>query len=173
VKNAKQLIATTPRTRIGTIGLDDAAFILELLNSPGWLKYIGDRDVHDLATAKNYIQSAFLDIYEKFGFGYYVIRNEDDQRIGVAGFLKKPYLENADYGFAFLPAYFRQGYGVEVSRAVLAYGQHQFNLNVVDAVTLEENSASRRLLEKLDFDRVGNIKVPDDPAPVLLYRWSA
>ena len=165
-----ELICRTDHTGVHKITLADAPFFLELLNTPGWLQNIGDRGVHDLAEAEAYIQRAFIDLYEELGFGYYVIRDHTKTAIGVAGFLKKAYLENVDFGFAFIPKYFRQGYGLEVSKAMLGYADRLLELDVLDAVTLEENTASRGLLEKLGFIQIGNIEVPDDPAPVLLYR---
>jgi RimJ/RimL family protein N-acetyltransferase len=170
VDKTGDLVCRTERTGVYTITPADAPFFLELLNTPGWLKNIGDRGVHDLAQAEAYVRRAFIDLYQELGFGYYVIRDHNQTAIGVAGFLKKAYLENVDFGFAFLPKYIRQGYALEVSRAMLDYAEKELELRVLDAVTLEKNTASKKLLEKLGFIQLGNIEMPDDPAPVLLYR---
>ena len=35
---------------------DDGEFIFEILNSPGWLKYIGSRSINTIEDAVNYIE---------------------------------------------------------------------------------------------------------------------
>ena len=170
VNEQGEIVCRTERTCVRKITLADAPFFLELLNTPGWLQNIGDRQIHSLTDAETFVQSGFIDLYQKLGFGYYLIRDHRQTSIGVAGFLKKAYLENVDFGFAFLPKYHRQGYAMEVSNAVLKYALDNLSLRILDAVTQETNTASIGLLEKLGFTQQGNIKVPDDPAPVILYR---
>ena len=47
---------------------EDAGFILELLNSPKWLEYIGDRSVHTEEDAKQYIKNKISPQLEKLGY---------------------------------------------------------------------------------------------------------
>ena len=47
----------TERLFIRPINLSDKSFILELLNSDGWLKFIGDRKVNNDSAAENNIQN--------------------------------------------------------------------------------------------------------------------
>ena len=47
-----ELIAETERLRILKFSEHDAAFILELVNTPAWLAFIGDRHVRTLADAE-------------------------------------------------------------------------------------------------------------------------
>ena len=158
----------TKRTLIEDITLEDAAFFVELMNSPGWLQYIGDRNITNAEDARHYLQKGFLQSYADNGFGYYVVRLKTNRvPIGTCGFLKKPTLDNPDFGFAFLPDYHGQGYALESCRAVLDFGIESFNFDVLDAVTMSANLASRRLLEKLGF-HAGETKTDDG---LLLYRW--
>jgi hypothetical protein len=46
----------TSRLNIRPINLVDSKFMLELVNTKGWLKYIGDRKVHNVTDAEQYIQ---------------------------------------------------------------------------------------------------------------------
>ena len=39
---------------------EDASFLLALLNSPKWLEHIGDRNVHSIAEAEQYIVERML-----------------------------------------------------------------------------------------------------------------
>ncbi|HEY1773756.1 MAG TPA: hypothetical protein VGH91_11265 [Gammaproteobacteria bacterium] len=49
----------------------DAPFILELVNDPGWLRFIGDRKVHDLDAARRYIENGPQTMYQRYGYGLY------------------------------------------------------------------------------------------------------
>ncbi len=163
------LIAQTDRTEIFTLCLEDAAFFLQLLNTPEWLRFIGDRKVHDRSQAKAYLENGFLRVQEELGFSYYLVRNKSGEPLGTCGFLKKPNLKNVDFGFAFLPEFHGRGYGFESGRAVLDYGIRQYGFEELDAVTVPENAASIGLLEKLGFEREGLVE--DSEEELLLYRW--
>lgn len=165
-------ILQTARTQIDPISAAEAAFFFELANSPGWLRFIGDRNIRDIASAEEYLTQKLVGFQQQHGYGYYVVRNEQGLPIGICGFLKRPFLDNVDFGFAFLPAHHRRGYGFEAGRAVLKYGLDRFGLRRVDAVTVATNVASVGLLTKLNFARVGAIEVPDGTEPVELYRHS-
>ena len=56
-------ILETDRLFIRELKLTDFQFILELLNSPGWLQYIGDRGVNNEEQAKLYLQNGPLKSY--------------------------------------------------------------------------------------------------------------
>ena len=163
-------IAQTERTDIANIEIVDAEFILKLVNCPAWLRYIGDRNIRDIGEAEQYLRTGFLKQYSENGYSYYVVRLKNDIPIGICGFLKKPHLENPDFGFAFLPAYVGQGYGYEAGLATLVYGVKQFDFHELDAETSASNVASIRLLEKLGFDYLGPLCHPENQDS-RLYRW--
>lgn len=162
----------TPRTLVDYISLEDAPFFVTLLNTPDWIRFIGDRNVSDVEGAQKYLQNGFLQCYQDSGFGYYIVRTAEEQEpIGICGFLKRPNLENTDFGFALLPSYYGQGLAYESCRAVLEYGIKTFNFKTLDAVTVPDNRASIRLLEKLGFSRQGIIDEDSSDDPLVLYRW--
>lgn len=163
-------ILSTQRTLLERISVDDAPFFLELMNSPGWLRFIGDRAVADVSAAEQVICDSYLKSYREHDFGYYVIRElTESQPIGICGFLKKQTLENPDFGFALLPGYERQGFAEEACRAALKFGQQTFAFPVLDAVTRPDNLKSIRLLEKLGFSFCGVID-DDSERELSLYR---
>lgn len=163
-------IATTQRLLLRTITLDDASFLITLLNSPGWIAYIGDRGVRDLEQAKTYIQERFFPSYENNGFGFWVMESlEDGLPIGICGLVKRPNLVRPDLGFAILPAYARQGYTQEASLAVLELAVQQYQLPQVDAIVLPTNHASIGLLQQLGFVLKDHIEEEGDTLE--LYSW--
>ncbi len=164
------IIAQTERTTIEMLSIEDAPFLLNLVNSPAWLQSIGDRNIHRIDAAEDYLRTGLLKQYDEKGYGYYLVRRKDGKSIGICGFLKKPHLKNEDFGFAFAPEYLRQGYGFEAGLATLEYGIQHFEFRELDAETSAKNLASIRLLEKLGFSYFGPANHPNNP-DTRLYRW--
>jgi RimJ/RimL family protein N-acetyltransferase len=150
-------VLETERLCIRWLSLEDAEFILELLNDPAWLQFIGDFGVRTLEDAYVYLSESVLAMYAHLGFGLYLTElKEGAVPIGVCGLIKRDFLEDVDIGFAFLPDFRKQGYAYEAAAAVLAYGKETFGLKRIVAITSLDNQASGRLLEKLGlhFERV-------------------
>lgn len=49
------IVLETDRLILRHQKIEDAAFILELLNDPSWIQYIGDRGVRTIDDARDYI----------------------------------------------------------------------------------------------------------------------
>ena len=132
--------------------IDDAAFMLRLLNEPTWIQYIGDRNVRTVEEAQHYLINGALKSYKDHGFGFYlVIHKGSAAPVGTVGFVKRPFLECPDYGFAFLPEYTGQGYAFEVSAAAMDFAEQILQLNRLEAITTPDNKRSIQLLVKLGF----------------------
>lgn len=148
----------------------DAQLILDLLNSPKWLKYIGDRKVHSLAAAKDYIQLRMIPQLEKLGFGNFtVIRKSDRAKMGICGLYDRDEMEGLDLGFAYLPDYERQGFAYEAANKILEAGFNNFGYDKINAITSKENRASQKLLEKLGFQLQGTTQLAEETEELLLY----
>ncbi len=144
------VITITERLIIRELSVYDSPFILETVNTPTWLKFIGDRGVKNLDDAKSYLKKGPLKSYDDNGFGlYWVGLRESNTPIGMCGLIKRADFESPDIGFAFLPEYEGIGYGYEAASAVLDYCKTEFHLKRILGITLEANTASVRLLEKL------------------------
>lgn len=151
---------------------DDAKFLLELLNTPKWLQFIGDRKVHTTKDAKNYIKNRITPQLEKLGFANYtVIRKNDNVKIGSCGLYDREGLEGIDIGFAFLPAFEKYGYAFESAQKIKEIGIQKFNIKKISAITVKENYASQILLEKLGLQFIKTIKIPNDDVELMLYRF--
>jgi len=150
-------ILETERLTLRLQTIDDANFILELVNDPSWIQFIGDRGVKTVEEASSYIENGAIRMYEQFGFCLYLVEKKEDQTpIGICGFVKRETLEDVDIGFAFLPDYWGKGYAYEAASAVLAYGLDILGFNRIVAITTQDNQASAKLLERigLQFERV-------------------
>ncbi|MDF2039894.1 GNAT family N-acetyltransferase [Cytobacillus oceanisediminis] len=151
-------VLETDRLILRWLTLDDAAFILELLNEPSWIRFIGDKGVRTLEDAKNYIVTGPMKMYSQLGFGLFMVeRKEENTPIGMCGLIKRDTLDNVDIGFAFLSTFQTQGYGFESASATLKYGHEQLGLKRILAITSLDNHASSRLLEKIGMKYEGTI----------------
>jgi RimJ/RimL family protein N-acetyltransferase len=149
---------------------DDAEFILELLNSPGFIKYIGDRGVRTAEQSREFIDGRLRKSYTDNGFGLYAVElTADGTRLGICGFVKRDGLDHADIGFAFLPQFEKKGYAVESARAVMEYGRTILGLERVLAITSPDNEGSGRLLAKLGFTFDKLITLPNGDEQVKLF----
>jgi RimJ/RimL family protein N-acetyltransferase len=141
----------------------DAAFYLEMLSDPDFRTNIADRGIRTEEAALASLRERVFTSYEVHGFGMYLVsRNSDGEAIGMAGLVKRDFLENVDLGYAFLPRGRGQGFATEASRACIALAREQFGIRRLAAITAPENTASIRVLEKLGFRQVGTVQFPDD-----------
>ncbi|MGA3675530.1 GNAT family N-acetyltransferase [Lysinibacillus agricola] len=165
-------ILETGRLTLRLQTTDDADFILELMNDPSWLQFIGDRGLRTVEDARGYIMNGPIRMYEQFGFCLYLVeRNEDRSPVGICGLVKRDLLEDVDIGFAFLPTYWGKGYAYEAASAVLAYGLDTLGLKRIVAITSQDNYASAKLLEKvgLKFERL--VQLSNDEEELRLFSF--
>lgn len=163
-------VLETERLILRRLTVEDSEFILELLNDPSWLRFIGDRGVRTLDGARDYILKSLVAMYERLGFGLYLTELKGEGvPIGICGLIKRDSLEDVDIGFAFLPKFRGQGYAYESASAVMMYGKESFGLNRLVAITSPDNVGSARLLEKLGFNFERMVKLSDDSAEVSLF----
>lgn len=146
-------IAETERLIIRELRDSDADFIYRLLNSPSFLKYIGDRGVRSVDDAREFIETRYRKSYEDNGFGLYAVETRlDGLPVGICGLVNRQELEKPDLGFAFLPECEGKGFGFESASAVLHHAKNQFDIEEVWAIATPDNFASHNLLAKLGFE---------------------
>lgn len=164
------IVAKTKRLIISELKVEDAPFFLQLLNTPKWLEYIGDRNVSNVMDAKKYLIEKIIPAYTEDGFGFYKLALKNlNTDIGIAGLVKRTHLDFPDIGFALLPQYETKGYGYEASNAILELAKLKLNLKKVFGITLEHNKTSIKLLEKLGLEYEKRIKPFDDDEELLLF----
>ena len=155
-------VLETQRLVIRNVTLADAAFVLALINSPKFHKYLADRGVRTVKAAEKYVDERYLTSYRDHGYGLYTVCLRDGTPIGNCGFVKRPNFNFPDIGFAFLPEFEGQGYGFESASAVLNYGRDTLGFTRVFAITSQDNDVSVRLLTKLGFEFQGLHSLSDD-----------
>lgn len=136
----------TERLLLRPISPKDAGFIFELVNSEGWLEFIGDRNIVDELAAEEYI----LKLLERDNSYYNVFElKESNQAIGIITFLRRNDEQFPDIGFALLPDFENNGYTIEAARAYLNEIDRSGTFGNVIALTMPTNTRSIRVIEKL------------------------
>lgn len=140
----------TERLVLRPLTTDDAPFILTLLNEPSFLRFIGDKKVRNLDDARQYLLNGPIASYNAHGFGLLLVElNDSKTPIGMCGLLKREELPDPDIGFAFIPDYWRQGFGFEAATAVMNDARERLKLPRILAIVSHDNEASIKLLERL------------------------
>jgi RimJ/RimL family protein N-acetyltransferase len=151
--------------------LGDADFILEILNTKEWIEHIGQRNVHNISDAKEYIEEKMMVHYQKYGYGNYLLtRIEDNVKVGCVSLYNREDVEGVDIGFAMLPRYFKNGYAYEGASAIKSCAEDEFQLDSICAFTTKENIASQKLINRLGLKFEKTIIFGEKKEELLYYR---
>lgn len=166
-------VLATERLELRWLLLRDSPFILELLTQPSWLRYIGDRGVHDLSSAEGYIRNGPRASYRERGYGlWHVSDRASGEAVGMCGLLRRSGFEHPEVGFAFLERHQRKGYGREATRATVDHARTTLGLGTLWAVVDPENVGSIRILEGAGFSYLRPVTMPGETTPIALYQSS-
>jgi RimJ/RimL family protein N-acetyltransferase len=167
-------VIETERLILRRLSIEDASFILELLNQPSFLRFIGDRGVRTVNDAEKYILQGPMDSYERLGFGLYLTELKDSlASIGICGLIKRDALNDIDIGFAFLPQFWSKGYAFEAASAVMVYGREALKLNRIVAIVSPGNERSVKVLERMGFKFESTVRLSEDSPELNLYASEA
>ena len=158
----------TERLLLNELNTGYTDFIFELVNTAEWKKFIGERNINNKEDALAYTQK----IIDNPNISYWVVQLKEQQiPIGIITIIKRDYLPHRDIGFAFLPAYGKKGYATEAANIILNDLVTDENCTTVLATTIQENSNSIQLLEKLGLSFSEHIT--HDGETLLLYAVAA
>lgn len=153
----------TDRLIVRPFTLEDAPFILRLLNEPTFIENIADKGVRTIAQAEEYLQSGPMHSYQVHGHGLCRVALKDvGTPIGMCGLLKRDALSDVDLGYALLPEFTSQGYALEAARATVDWAVTNLGLKRLLAIVNPTNSRSIALLRKLGFRNQGVVRMPGD-----------
>jgi len=162
-------ILQTERLMLRQFELSDSKFIIELVNSAGWIEFIGERNIKTEEAAIHYLQNGPMKSYKEKGFGLSMVERKDGTPVGMCGILKRDSLDNPDIGFAFLPEFMGMGYAFEMAKATLRYAKDNLNIKTIVAITVPSNKRSIRLLEKIGLRFSKTIYPPAEREELMLF----
>ena len=139
----------------------DQRFVIELVNDPDWITYIGKRDVSTCQQAEAFLREGPRAMCERLGHGLYLVeRLVDGLPIGLCGLIRRDTLPDVDLGFAFLPMARGQGLAREAAEGVLGWALAHLKLPRIVAIATPDNAASIGLLTRLGFVDEGEVRMP-------------
>jgi RimJ/RimL family protein N-acetyltransferase len=160
----------TDRLVIRKLEPGDSAFMLDLLNQPSFIRFIGDRGVKTLEAASTYIQERAFAAYEQNGCGPFAVELKTDGRvIGIVSLLDRDELDHVDIGFALLPDSWRQGFASEATSAVMEFAFTDLGLRRIIAITQADNIASIKTLERVGLAYEGMTRLKDEDIDLQLF----
>lgn len=163
-------VIRTERLVLRWLTTEDAGFMHELQSDPDWIRYIGDRGVHTVEDAREYLLNGPMAMYAALGFGLFRVElREDGAPIGICGLIRRDSLDDVDLGFAFLPRFRARGYAHEAAAATLEYARRILQLPRVVAVVAPDNLASIGLLQKLGMRQEREVQLSPEARPVYLF----
>ena len=164
------VVVETTRLRLRRFTLDDAEFVLELVNEPSFVENIADKGLRTLDDARRFILEGSWTCQEKKGYGQFVVELRDSgEAVGICGLLYRDSLGLTDIGFAFLPEHWGRGFAFEAASAVLEYGRSTLGIEKIVGLTSEDNLASIKVLRKLGMEFERRVKMSDDDPGTVLY----
>jgi RimJ/RimL family protein N-acetyltransferase len=165
------LILETPRLRMRWFTAADADFLRALLNDPGWLANIGERNVRTRAQARTWIAMRHTATYGRLGFGFWgVERKSDGVLIGMCGLIKRDTLMEVDVGYALMPAFRGQGYASEAAAACVRYGHDVLGLPEVWGITNPDNAGSAAVLRQIGLQDAGITRLVGEERETWLFK---
>jgi [ribosomal protein S5]-alanine N-acetyltransferase len=165
-----EIVIETERLILRKFTVDDASFMLKLLNTPSWLRFIGDRNVRSVEEAEQFLLNGYMKSYETHGFGFYAaIEKATQNLIGMCGLVKRNTLEDVDIGFAFMPESMGKGYGFEAASATLNYAESVMKLEKVIAIVDPKNVISIALIGKIGLQFEKMVRLSADDIELMLF----
>ena len=149
----------------------DADFLRALLNDPGWLANIGERNVRTRRQARTWIATRHTATYGRLGFGFWAVERQSDGRLlGMCGLIKRDTLMEADVGYALMPEFRGHGYAREAAAACLRYAQDVLGLAEVWGITGPTNAASAAVLQQIGLRDAGVTRLVGEERETWLFK---
>lgn len=164
------IVLSTARLRLRLFTPEDASFVVALLNSPGWLRYIGDRHVHTDAEASDWLALRIISHYAARGYGFWAVEPlQGGACMGLCGLIWRNGLDAPDLGYALLPAHEGQGYAREAAAACLRHGHSVLKMQRILAITDPHNERSARVLLDVGMQETGTVRLPGGTEDLRLF----
>jgi RimJ/RimL family protein N-acetyltransferase len=144
------------------------ADLLRMHSDPAQMAMLGG--IRDAAQTQAYLDRN-LQHWADYGFGSWILRETEQHQVAGRAILRHLLLADTDeveVGYSFFPEFWGRGLATEITRACLGFGFETLGLHSIVALTLPQNLASRRVLEKagLTYER----EVIHDGIPHVLFR---
>lgn len=143
-------ILKTERILLRKFEDSDALAVFEFGSNKEVQRYTGEPLLTHLEQARDIIVNTIQKDYVKYGYGRWaVVYRPENRVIGFAGLKYLPEFDETDIGYRILPEYWGKGITTEMCIPIVSYGFDVLKLDKIIGITLPENTASIRVLEKI------------------------
>lgn len=150
-------ILETPRLIVREIMIEDVPRLYELYEEEEITAYM-EGLFPTIQEEEEYTEKYIKNVYHFYGYGMWVlIEKTSGELIGRAGLEYHDDFDGLELGFMLGKQYWHKGYAYEACNAILEYGKEELEQYSYRALVHFENTASRRLCEKLGFDEYGTV----------------
>lgn len=146
----------TERIILRKFTLDDLDELIKLRSDAEVNKYLGGTRLQNADAIARRMQS-YLDSYERFGFGACaMIWKETGEMFGWSGLQPLEDTGEIEVGYGMANNFWGKGIGYECASAWLEYGFETAGLEKIVAISIPENTASWRIMEKcgMRYERI-------------------
>lgn len=144
----------TPRLQLRALNPPDAPVVFGLYSDPRIMRYRGAPVFTQPAEADTLINQWSEAFEKQQGVRWGLVLQENNTLIGTAGFTKLNAMNfRAEIGYELHPDNWNNGLMTEALKTITTWGIKQLGLHTIEANIAPENSASKRVLEKLGFER--------------------
>jgi RimJ/RimL family protein N-acetyltransferase len=141
-------IFQTERLRVRHITDEDAKHLYAVYGDAEAMRWVDDGEPIAWEDCGRWVDVTLRN-YEMYGYGMSaVVLKSSDTVIGFCGIVHPGGQQEAEIKYAFLRAYWGQGFATEVVRSMIAYGENHFALRRIIATIDPDNGGSRRVLIK-------------------------
>lgn len=147
-------VLETPRLRLRPPRREDLEAIYLLGANPNVMRFISNGKTMSRMEARADLEKRIAASQHHFGYWITELKNTRE----VIGWTALKTLDNTreiEVGYRLLEEHWGKGYATEASRRLLQYGFQELKLPRIVAVALEENLASRRVMEKAGLQYQG------------------
>ena len=145
--DATRYLIETARLRLRQVSIGDLNALYRIWTEPAVRRFFWDGEVISKERAEAALREGSED-FAKHGFGLWVAE-EGGYLIGFCGLRRLDYAPGVEILYGFAPSHWNRGFATEIAAAMLRYGFEEVGLDRILGITDKENTASRRVLEKL------------------------
>ncbi len=149
----------TERTILRQLTMNDAEAIFNYASREEVARFVTWEAHETLDDSKNFIHYA-LERYANYLFAPWgIVLKENNELIGTADFVSwEKRHRTAEIGYVLSSDYWGQGLMPEVAKKIVAFGFEKMNLVRIQALCLEENVASEKVMQKIGMTYEGTYR---------------
>ncbi|MDC1327201.1 GNAT family N-acetyltransferase [Ulvibacter sp.] len=145
-------IIESERLLLRQFSLNDIEAVYQFNSNVELHRYTGDEIINSRQRAEQIIKDIWLKDYTNYGYGRWaLIYKPENKIIGFAGLKYLAEIGETDIGYRILPQYWGKGLVSEIAKKIIPYGFNELNLKRIIGITMPENIASCKVLEKIGF----------------------